>query len=151
MPASAARKLEAARAFTLGMKLESHLPQQTFWLYLAPVLNVLLVLLIFFLLGSTFVIQSGVSVKLPESASRLSGFDRAQVITVAASAESALYFNGRPVTLDGLRKGLEEKKREGRRAIVHADVMAPSGRVQQAINVALGLGFEVALATQPVK
>ena len=133
------------------MKLESHLPKQTFWLYLGPVLNVLLVLLIFFLLGSSFVIQSGVSVKLPESGSRLSGFDRAQIITVTASGENPFYFNGRPVNLEQLRQELEEKKRDSRRAIVHADEMAPFGRVQQAGNVALALGYEVAYATQPVR
>ncbi len=133
------------------MKLVSHLPRQTFWLYLGPVLNVLLVLLIFFLLGSSFVIQSGVSVTLPQSSSRLTGFDRAQVITVTASGDTPLYFNGLPVTLDGLRAGLEEKKREGRKVIIHADEMAPMGRTQQAINVALSLGYEVAYATQPMR
>jgi biopolymer transport protein ExbD len=132
------------------MKLISHLPQQTFWLYLGPVLNVLLVLLIFFLLGSSFVIQSGVSVTLPQSSSRLTGFERAQVITVTASGDAPLYFNGRPVTIDALRAGLEEKKKEGRKVIVHADVMAPSGRTQQAINVALALGYEVGIASQPM-
>jgi biopolymer transport protein ExbD len=133
------------------MKLESHLPKQTFWLYLGPVLNVLLVLLIFFLLGSSFVIQSGVSVTLPQSSSRLTGFDRAQVITVTASGDAPLYFNGRPVTLEGLRAGLDEKKKEGRKAIIHPDEMAPTVRTQQAINVALSLGYEVAIATQPVR
>ena len=132
------------------MKLESHLPKQTFWLYLAPVLTVLLLLLIFFLLGSSFVIQSGMSVQLPESASRLSGFERAQIITVTPSSENPFFFNGRPVTLDQLRSGLEAKKNEVRRAIVHADVMAPSGSTQQAVNLALSLGYEVAIATQPV-
>lgn len=133
------------------MKLESHLPKQTFWLYLGPVLNLMLVLLIFFLLGSSFVIQSGVSVKLPQSPSRLTSFDRAQVITVTASGENPFYFNGRPVTLDQLRLGLEDKKREGRKAIVHPDEMAPFGRAQQAFNVALSLGYEVAYATQPMR
>jgi biopolymer transport protein ExbD len=133
------------------MKLESHLPKQTFWLYLGPVLNVLLILLIFFLLGSTFVIQSGVSVKLPQSGSRLQGFDRANVITVAAGTENYLYFNGHGVTLDELRTKLNESKSEGRRVVIHADEMAPFGRVQEAGNLALTLGYEVAYATQPVR
>ncbi|MFZ4764163.1 MAG: ExbD/TolR family protein [Roseimicrobium sp.] len=133
------------------MKLVSHLPKESFWLYLGPVLNVLLVLLMFFLLGSSFVIQSGVSVKLPESASRLTGFDRAQVITATANGSSPFYFNGLAVTVDELRKGLEGKKKESHRAIVHADEMAPSGRLVQAANIALALGYEVAFATQPMR
>ena len=133
------------------MKLQSHLPKQASWLYLGPVLNVLLVLLIFFLLGSNFVIQSGVAVKLPTSSSRLTGFDRAQIITVSAGADTPLYFNGKPTTLEQLRKELESAKRESRRVIIHADEMTPFGRVQQISNVALGLGCEVAYATQPTK
>ncbi len=131
------------------MKLESRLPKQSFWLYLGPVLNVLTLLLVFFLLGSTFVIQSGVSVKLPESASRLTGFDRARVITVAASGDQIFYFDGEPDTLEGLKKRLMKAKRDSHRVIIHADAMAPFGRVLQASNTALALGFEVAYATQP--
>jgi biopolymer transport protein ExbD len=133
------------------MKLESHLPKQTFWLYLGPVLNVLLVLLIFFLLGSTFVIQSGVSVKLPESGFPLRDFHRPLVATVTANADHLLYLEGRPVTLAEMRLGLENKKKESRQLIIHADAMAPFGRVQEVANVALVLGYEVAYATQPTR
>lgn len=132
------------------MKLVSHLPKQTFWLYLGPVLNVLLVLLIFFLLGSTFVIQSGITVKLPPSGSRLNGFERAHVITVSPAGQNPYYLDGKSVTLDELKTGLVAKKNEGRRAIIHADEMAPFGRVQQVSNLVLALGYEVAYATQPV-
>lgn len=130
------------------MKLHSYLPQQGVRLYIAPLLNGILLLLIFFLLGSTFVIQSGVGVKLPKSASRLTGFDRAHVITVPA-ADSALYFDGRPVTPTELRNRLVEKKSENRRIIIHADEMAPSGRALEVANMALAMGYEVAFATQP--
>ncbi len=131
------------------MKLESHLPKQSFWLYLGPTLNVLTLLLVFFLLGSTFVIQSGVRVALPESNSRLAGFDRAHVITVAMAAEPAFYLDGKPETVESLKVNLRMLKRESRRIIIHADLMAAYGRVLQASNISLGLGFEVAYATQP--
>ncbi len=131
------------------MKLHSYLPQQGSRLYIAPLLNGILLLLIFFLLGSTFVVQSGMTVKLPESASRLSGFDRAHVITVASAGESALFFDGQSVTTDELSKLLTEKKRESHRVIIHADQMAPFGRVVDVSNMALALGYEIAYATQP--
>lgn len=131
------------------MKLHSYLPKPGASLYLAPLLNGILLLLIFFLLGSTFVIQSGVSVKLPESPSRLSGFDRAHVVTVSNNPENPYYFDGKPVTLDDLQKLLTEKKRETRRLIVHADQMVPFGRVMEISNAALALGYEIAYATQP--
>ncbi len=131
------------------MKLVSHLPKQSFWLYLGPVLNVLTLLLVFFLLGSTFVIQSGVRVSLPESASRLAGFDRAHVVTVARAGDPVFYLDGKPETADSLKESLGKLKRDSRRIIVHADAMAPFGRVLQASNISLALGFEVAYATQP--
>ncbi len=131
------------------MKLVSHLPKQSFWLYLGPVLNVLTILLVFFLLGSTFVIQSGVRVALPESSSRLAGFDRAHVVTVTTAGDPMFYLDGKPETTDSLKENLGKLKRDSRRIIVHADAMAPFGRVLQASNISLALGFEVAYATQP--
>ena len=132
------------------MKLVSHLPKQTFWLYLGPGLNVLLVLLIFLLLSSSFVVQSGVGVALPQSGSKLSSFERARIVTVSTSVAQTYYLDGQPVDLTGLREGLREKKNENRRAILHIDKMAPFDWVQKAMNIALELGYEVGYATDPV-
>ena len=131
------------------MKLVSGLPRQRFWLYLAPVLTVLTLLLLFFLLGSSFVVQSGVHVALPASASRLAGFDRAHVITVPAGGDMMLYLDGKPQTAASLKDELLKLRRESHRIIIHADKMAPFGRVVDAGNIALALGFECAFATEP--
>lgn len=130
------------------MKLVSQLPKPSFWLYLGPGLNVVLVLLIFLLLGSNFVVQSGVTVNLPQSGSRLSSFEKARVVTVTASVSQKYYLDGRPVDLVGLQGGLEEKE-ENRRVILHIDQMAPFDWVQKAMNVALELGYEVGYVTEP--
>ena len=131
------------------MKLESRLPKQSFWLYLGPVLNVLTLLLVFFLLGSNFVIQSGVKVQLPEGSSRLPGFDRAHIITVGTGSEAAYFLDGEPVTLETLKQKLTKAKRSSPKVIIHGDTMAPFGHAVEALNLALSLGFEVAFATQP--
>lgn len=131
------------------MKLHSYLPKPGTSLYLAPLLNGILLLLIFFLLGSTFVIQSGVSVRLPESPSRLSGFDRALVITISNSKETPYYIDGRPVALEELKKQLANRKRESHRIIIHADQMVPFGKVMEISNAALAVGYDIAYATQP--
>jgi hypothetical protein len=56
------------------MKLESNLPKQSPWLYTAPLLNTILLLLVYFLFTSDFVVQSGITVEPPQSNSRLTGF-----------------------------------------------------------------------------
>jgi biopolymer transport protein ExbD len=131
------------------MKLVSHLPQSGPALYIAPLLNTVLLLLIFFFLGSSFVVQSGVSVMLPDTASRLSGFEQAHIITVPAGPDATLYYDGREVTLAQLRQALEAERPGQKRAIIHGDVRAPYGRVMEVSSLALSLGFEIAHGTTP--
>jgi biopolymer transport protein ExbD len=131
------------------MKLVSYLPKQSPWLYITPLLNAILLLLVYFLFSSGFIGQSGIRVEKPRSTSRLTGFDRAHVITLA-SGNDAIYFNGQRVTLEELRDKVEAQGKEGeRRIILHADRHTPAGRLIEVSNVALDLGFEVAYSTTP--
>lgn len=131
------------------MKLVSHLPQSGPALYIAPLLNTVLLLLVFFLLGSNFIVQSGVNVQLPESASRLSGFEQAHLISIPASPDAAVYYDGRRVTLTDLRQVLEQESSGQKRVVIHGDQLAPFGRVMEISSLALNLGFEIAHATTP--
>ena len=133
------------------MKLESNLPKQSPWLYTAPLLNTILLLLVCFLFSSGFVVQSGVTVEHPQSNSRLTGFDRAHIITVPAGTDNALYFDGTRITTVELRDKLKANREGERRAIIHADKQAPFGRVIEIGNIALDLGYEIAHSTVPPK
>ncbi|MDZ4404702.1 biopolymer transporter ExbD [Prosthecobacter sp.] len=133
------------------MKLESHLPKQSPWLYTVPLLNTILLLLVYFLFTSDFVVQSGIKVDHPHSNSRLTGFDRAHIITVPAGMENALFFDGARATTAELREKLKANREGERRAIIHADKQAPHGRVIEIGNIALELGYEVAYSTVPPK
>jgi biopolymer transport protein ExbD len=131
------------------MKLVSHLPPSGPALYVAPLLNTVLLLLIFFLLGSSFIVRSGVNVSLPESASRLSGFEDAHVVAIPAGPDARLFYDGRQVTMDELHKVLEHEPAGTRRVIIHGDQKVPHGRVMEVSSLALNLGFEIAIATTP--
>lgn len=133
------------------MKLESHLPKQSPWLYTVPLLNTILLLLVYFLLTSNFVVQSGIKVEQPQSNSRLTGFDRAHIITVPAGLENALYFDGVRLTTAELREKLKANREGERRTIIHAAKQATHGRVIEIGNIALELGYEVAYSTVPPK
>jgi len=131
------------------MKLESHLPRQSPWLYITPLLNAILLLLVYFLFSSGFVIQSGITVEKPRSSSRLTGFDRAHIITIAPGNEVPMYFDGKRVNFDELTQKLVEGRAGERRVIIHHDRQAPSGRVVEVINLAQELGYEAAISTTP--
>ncbi|GAA5149330.1 MAG: biopolymer transporter ExbD [Verrucomicrobiota bacterium] len=131
------------------MKLESHLPRQSPWLYITPLLNAILLLLVYYLFSSGFVIQSGITVEKPRSSSRLTGFDRAHIITIAPGNEVPMYFDGRRVNFEELTQRLVDGRAGERRVIIHHDRQAPSGRVVEVINLAQELGFEAALSTTP--
>ena len=131
------------------MKLVSHLPQSGPSLYIAPLLNTVLLLIVFFLLGSSFIVQSGIAVVLPQSSSLVENVERSHLITVTAAPESKIYLDGKEVTLTSLRSALEADKEGLRRAILQADQMAPYGRGREVSSVALSLGFELMHATTP--
>lgn len=131
------------------MKLESYLPRQSAWLYITPLLNAILLLLVYLLLSRSFVIQSGIEVEKPRSSSRLTGFDRAHIITIAPGGEVPMYFDGHRVSFEELGQRLVEGRSGERRVIIHHDRQAPSGRVVEVVNLAQELGYEAALSTTP--
>lgn len=131
------------------MKLESHLPRQSPWLFIAPLLTVILLFLVYFLLSSGFILQSGVSIRLPESPARLSGFENAHVITVAPGHPVRLFFDGKPVTREELPALLAQNERRDRRLLIQADRLTPFGHVMELSQAALDAHYEVAYATTP--
>ena len=131
------------------MKLESHLPKQIPWIYVTPLLNGILLLLIYFLFSSGFIVQSGITVEKPKSSSRLTGFDRAHIVTLAAGDNAPMYFDGKRVTWDELRAEFKKRRDGERRIILHTDRQAPTSRFTEVSSLALEMGYEVALSTTP--
>ncbi len=131
------------------MKLESHLPRQSPWLYIAPLLNVILLLMVCFLLSSGLLVQSGITVEKPRSSSRLTGFERARTLTLTAGENASVYLDGARVSAGDLRRLLQEGREGERRVIIHADRHAVQGKVVELVNLAQELGYEAALSTTP--
>jgi biopolymer transport protein ExbD len=131
------------------MKLESHLPKQSPWLYITPLLNAILLLLVYFLFTSGFIVQSGITVEKPRSNSRLTGFDRAHIITLAAGNDAPMYFDGQRVSWEELQTVLKERRDGERRILLHTDRQTPTARFTEVSSLALEMGYEVALSTTP--
>lgn len=103
-------------------------------------------LLIFFLLGSAFMVRSGVSVSLPRSASTLEGFSSARVLTISAGTPPILLLDGTRVAISDLEEELAAKG-EGNGLIIRADELATHGLVMKVANMAMTAGYELAFAT----
>jgi len=129
------------------MKLESHLPRQSPWLYIAPLLTAVLLIMVYFLLSSGFVEQSGISIRLPESSARLAGFEMAHVVTIAPGSPMRLFFDGHPVSMDQLTEKLAAQDQRDRRAVIYADRSVPFGQINEVSQAILAQHFEVAYAT----
>ncbi len=131
------------------MKLESTLPNRAALLYSAPVLDVVLLLLIFFLLGSNFILKSGISVKVPFSESSLPSIDRSHIITLATGENLRIYFNEDRVALDELSEHLEKNAATDKihQVIIRADQSAAFGSVIEVSNMVLRHGYDLVYAT----
>lgn len=128
---------------------------------LAPVVNVVLLLLCFFLLSSSFVLQPGIKVDPPRSAFGVGTPSSRLIVAVTLGPqlfddkgaplkrEPVLYFNDQIVTLDGLRAALDRlpPSRVAPSLVVKADKDVPLDLITSIIDVAHR--FSVVIATQP--
>jgi len=129
---------------------------------LAPVVNVVLLLLCFFLLSSSFVLQPGIKIDPPRSAIGIGTPASRLIVAVTLSSarldangapmqrEPVLYFNDQIVTLEGLRAALDQLPtgRATPSLVIKADKDVPVDLVTRIIDIAHR--FQVVIATQPM-
>lgn len=134
------------------MKLESHLPERPGLLHALPVFDIFALLLLFFLMGPSFVLQSGVRVEPPPSRFQLERFEETLVVTLVAGAVDAppaIYLGQELVDADVLQARLAGLRDAGfaTQAVVllRSDERTPV-RVEREITEAiLASGFRLAL------
>ena len=128
---------------------------------LTPVVNVVLLLLCFFLLSSSFVLQPGIKVDPPRSAIGVGTPASRLIVAVTLAPQTVdangapvprapiLYFNDQVVTLDGLRTSLDQLpiSHVTPSLVVKADKDVPLELITKVIDVAHR--FPVVIATQP--
>jgi biopolymer transport protein ExbD len=122
------------------MKLESTIRVRPDFLYLAPLLNVVLLLMVFFLVNSNLVVRSGMRVDLPVSGSSVKVSEHAHVVTITGDAEPRVLLNNREISVGDLATDLVELKKESRDVAVNADSHAPAGMLLRVWNEVLKAG-----------
>ncbi len=117
---------------------------------IAPLIDIVFLLLVFFMLTSTFLIPEAIELELPESGSAASA--PVSSITVAIDARGEISLNGEPLPLEALRGALEPLIEAAPESpvILKGDARArlqPLLKVMDEIRAAGGEA--VALATRP--
>lgn len=111
-----------------------------------PLVNVMFLLLVFFALSSTFVLQPGISVTLPYSTFTLAPQRSPQIVSVTAAPVPAIFFHDQKLTLDELARNLADARIKNRTLIIKADRSTPYDLVMQIMNTGLQSGYSVVLA-----
>lgn len=130
---------------------------------MAPLVNVVLLLLIFFMLSSTFVLQPGIRVDPPRSLYGPGAPSNTFIVSVMLEPEKhdpttgallprqpVIFFNDQILSLPDLQKALQEvtKKSSGAPIVLKADKEVPLGLVTDIMNAAMANGLSVVIATQ---
>ncbi len=117
---------------------------------LVATVNVVFILLFFFLLGSSFVLQPGIAVTLPFSSFNLPPQVNARTVTLQSGDTSVrIFYQDEPVTLEQLGQRLAAYRGSPRSIILRADRGTPYESVVTVMNQALQQHYNVALATVP--
>ena len=117
---------------------------------IAPLVDVVLLLIIFFMLTSSFITPSGLRVDLP-SAESVEPQEKDH-LTVSISEEGDIFVDDRPVSPEVLRDRLAASLAAfpGRTLILEADRQSRHGVVVRVMSLARDLGWEkMAIAAHP--
>jgi len=124
------------------MELEHGLKQ----IDIAPLIDMIFQLLIFFMLTSSFVMQPGIKINLPKAVT--SEIIRQERMEIVVSAENVTYFNGKVVTNQELKKLLKEVAKKQQPILIKADKRASLGRVVEIWDICRDLGIvQINIAT----
>lgn len=105
-------------------------------LNIAPLIDVVFQLLIFFMLSASFIAQPGIKLSLPSSSESKPRPDEA--VTVFITENNDLYLNEERVTLGGLLEKLRPKilKAENKTVIIKADEKIDLGLAVKVMDIA---------------
>jgi biopolymer transport protein ExbD len=117
----------------------------------APLVNVVFLLLLFFVLNSKFVMQSGFGVRLPGAGGTPVTLNF-QTLVVTVARDDLLFFNDQPVPMDKLEQTLRDaaQQRHAHDLIIKADKQVSIGTWAEIASIANRAGLTmVNMAARP--
>ncbi len=114
-----------------------------------PLLDIVFIMLIFFIVTSTFVKEPGIEVTRPDAST--AELKRLASILIAISAEDEIWINKKRIQLEEVRFAVEQLHRENPRgtAVVQADAKSKSRYLVEVLNQVRAAGItDVAVSTE---
>ncbi len=105
---------------------------------IAPLIDIVFQLLIFFMLTSSFVMQPGIKVNLPKAVT--SEVVRYQNLEILLTGENVTYLNGKVVTMNELKALFKQVAKRNQTILIKADKHASLGRVVEIWDMARDTG-----------
>ncbi|MCM8786603.1 MAG: biopolymer transporter ExbD [Candidatus Omnitrophica bacterium] len=111
---------------------------------IAPLIDVVFQLLIFFMLTSSFISIPGINVKLPKTVTQEAL--NIQTLTIVITAEDILYVEGKPIVFKELEEFIKKKNYDA--IFIKADKDASLGVLVEVWDICKRLGIEkIGIAT----
>lgn len=118
---------------------------------MAPMIDMIFILLVFFMVTSTFVVQPGFKIDLPQADNSDNNF--AEYLTLYVNAEGRMFLNDTEVGMDNFQELVKEKLAMVKTPTlsINADRKFEYGTVINIIDLAKNAGVkDVVLTTEPV-
>lgn len=105
---------------------------------IVPLINIVFLLMIFFMFTSSFVVQPGIKVNLPKAiTSEAVKYENAEIII---SSENIVYFNGKALATQELETLLKQVAKNKQGVLIKADKRASLGRMVEIWDMCRDLG-----------
>jgi biopolymer transport protein ExbD len=131
------------------MKLTRSIRLNPFLIFIIPLVDLFFLLLLLFLVSSTFLLHPGISVNLPFSKFTLGPQKNPVIVSITAGPYPLIYYRDQQIRLEDLSHRLEGDREADRSIIIQADRLTPQGSVIEVMNLCLEKGYSVVLATSP--
>jgi biopolymer transport protein ExbD len=132
------------------MKLEMSLPERPGFLHAVPILNIFALVQLFFLLGPSLVLHSGVAVDLAPSRFQMERYQDSIVVTLGPGEPRPRIHLGRDaVSVHELSERLDKLRTDGTQTkaivLLQTDAGTPVGIEREVTELVLDKGFRLAL------
>ena len=132
----------------MGMDIQDESDEPIAAINFIPMIDISLVLLIIFMVATTFVTVTGIDLKLPKASTAKSA--ESKTVSVQLSVEKAVFLNGERTTWDALKGGIQGKLAgtKDRAVVINVDRGVDYGSAVKLMDIVNQCDAAIVLATE---